>query len=153
MREHTPTVPPPRPPALEPLRERTDEIVRKDAPLTHYVRHDTPADETPFLADKPFGDHFAAGQMTPFFLNDAPAFDFDTEDTEGIPTGLPNLRDLPPLATPAPAPRAAEAPVVAEVSAPAVVQAPAAPGPGFGVGFVAGLVAGLAVAALVWSTL
>jgi hypothetical protein len=109
------------PPALEPVREPTDELVKPNAPLLQYVRHqESPGDgATPFLADRPFGDQtFFGNQMTPFFVNDsAPAADYDTDDTDGIPTGLPDLLNLAPLGT-APPPPAARAPAANDVWVP-----------------------------------
>lgn len=57
---------------------------------------DEPSDEPRILRDNPFGDNKPgfAGDM-PFFVESPTArFDFETDDTDGIPTGLPDLKNL-----------------------------------------------------------
>lgn len=86
------------PPELERLSLDTDEVAKRTGMVPSYVRNEerTPATETPFMRDTPFGEGPGiVGGETPFFTNSAPAYDFEMDDTDGIPTGLPNLYDLP----------------------------------------------------------
>jgi len=77
--------------AVGPLGEPTD-------PLQRYVRHETPS--AAVLRDQPFGSQPTFGGETPFFTQAeiSPETNWDLDDTEGIPTGLPDLLHLPPEA-------------------------------------------------------
>ncbi|MCB9679171.1 MAG: hypothetical protein H6737_28975 [Alphaproteobacteria bacterium] len=93
-----PSYPPMEAPALERLNLKGAKVRETSPPLAGYVAHEEVAG-TPFLRDNPFSDNTPGifGGETPFFQSEAPAFDFEMEDTDGIPTGLPNLLDLPEL--------------------------------------------------------
>lgn len=87
------------PPGLENLRLDADEIARGTGMVDSYVKNEERApvaEETPFMADTPFGTGPGiVGGETPFFLqNDTAGYDFEMDDTDGIPTGLPDLHDL-----------------------------------------------------------
>ncbi|MEZ4317363.1 MAG: hypothetical protein R3F61_07655 [Myxococcota bacterium] len=103
-----PSQPPMDAPALERLKLEGQRVRNTSKPFASYV-HNEEMDSggTPFLRDTPFGDNTPGifGGETPFFVQETRGFDFEMDDTEGIPTGLPNLLDLAPVATPAPEPR------------------------------------------------
>jgi len=93
--EPEPSSPPMEAPELERLHMKPEAIVT--GPIASYVsREELPDGDTPFLRDTPFGE-IGFGGETPFFMgSDNPGYDFETSDTDGIPTGLPDLIDLPP---------------------------------------------------------
>ena len=85
-------------PELQSLNLKGAKVRETSSPLLDYVSREDP-DATPVLRDTPFGNDAPGifGGETPFFQSTGGAgFDFEMDDTEGIPTGLPNLIDLPP---------------------------------------------------------
>jgi hypothetical protein len=87
--------PPMDPPGLEKLNLKGAAVRQQSPPLASYVTRDD-AGDAPVLRDTPFGGDAPGifGGETPFFQSEAPGFDFEMDDTEGIPTGLPDLHDL-----------------------------------------------------------
>jgi hypothetical protein len=117
--------------------------------LEHYVRNEEEATDAPvpILRDLPFGNAYAPAQ-TPFHLDDTQptAIDLNDGDTDGIPTGLPDLLTFIDVV-----------PVVVETSAPTAAAgqtAPQAPPPPDAAGamkpllFAAGLLVGIAIGAV-----
>ncbi|MCA9567963.1 MAG: hypothetical protein KC656_08975 [Myxococcales bacterium] len=141
---------PARPLALEPV-DPTPSLAGPR--LDQYVRNQDPGEPVPILRDLPFGNALGTAD-TPFFMDSGPtgSVDLDEADTDGIPTGLPDLLGFTDVALePSAEPASPEepAPVLAPVE-PAAAPRPVAPvddtptfGPvGLGVAFVLGLVVG-----------
>jgi hypothetical protein len=120
--EAEPSIPPMDAPALEAMQLDREGVERTSGPIRRYAAnqlldpHPSGAGaevlrDTPFAANTP-----GFGGETPFFMGAAETgFDFEMDDTDGIPTGLPDLLNLddasvPPLAPAADAAASAPAP-------------------------------------------
>lgn len=109
-------------PALERLAASPDEVVPPDAPLKQYVLNEDPP--AGVVRDLPFGASLGFGGETPFFTNtESSPVAWQPNDTDGIPTGLPDLLDLPELSTPRPPTPAPRTEVVVQIDRHAVEQA------------------------------
>ena len=97
---------PPEAPTLEGLHLDKEQVEHTSGPIRRYASNQPQGGdvggETPFIADTPFAANTPGfGGETPFFMGATDAqFDFEMDDTDGIPTGLPDLLHLDDLSVP-----------------------------------------------------
>ncbi len=112
--EPEPSTPPMDAPTLEGLQLDKERVEQTSGPVRRYASNQPvnvdAGGETPFLRDTPFASNTPGfGGETPFFMGASDEqFDFETDDTDGIPTGLPDLLNLDDLSVP-PLPRPRDA--------------------------------------------